>query len=112
MHDCACWDGERNRAETQMERTTETAPSYSTQDPETTERGAGGKLRRQPPRRHPATPYSRPQQNQSLRGRLLSKLVEPAYRLIAGGATSIFPSLFSRPLTIDSLPLPEPQTYG
>ncbi|XWS70708.1 hypothetical protein CRYUN_Cryun03dG0070600 [Craigia yunnanensis] len=94
-----------------MERTTETAPLYSTQDPETTERGAGGKLRRQPPRRQPATPYARPQKNQSLRGRLLIKLIEPAYRLIAGGATRIFSSLFSKPLTSDSLPLPEPQTY-
>ncbi|XWS27018.1 hypothetical protein CRYUN_Cryun26dG0079800 [Craigia yunnanensis] len=93
-----------------MKRTTETTPSYSMQDPETTERGAGGKLRRQPPRRPPATPYARPQQNQSLRGRLLSKLVDPAYRLIAGGATRIFPSLFSKPFTNDSLPPPEPQT--
>ncbi|XWS72938.1 hypothetical protein CRYUN_Cryun02cG0082600 [Craigia yunnanensis] len=94
-----------------MERTTETVPSYSMQDPETTERGAGGKLRRPPPRRPPATPYARPQQNQSLRGRLFSKLVDPTCRLIAGGATKIFPSLFSKPLTSYSLPLPEPQTH-
>ncbi|EOY31097.1 Dedicator of cytokinesis protein 6, putative isoform 3, partial [Theobroma cacao] len=76
----------------------------------TTERGAGGKLRRQPPRRPPATPYTRPQQNQFLRSRLLSKLVDPACRLITSGATRIFPSLFSKPLTNDSLPPPEPQT--
>ncbi|XP_022755142.1 nuclear pore complex protein NUP1-like isoform X2 [Durio zibethinus] len=81
------------------------------QDPEATERGAGGKLRRNPPRRPLATPYARPQQNQSLRGRLLSKLVDPACRLIAGGATRIFPSLFSNPLTSDYLPMPEPQTH-
>ncbi|OMO81151.1 hypothetical protein CCACVL1_12583 [Corchorus capsularis] len=91
-----------------MERNTETTPSSSMQDPEATNRGAGGKLRRQPPRRPPATPYARPQQNQSLRSRLLSKLVDPACRLIAGGATRILPSLFTRPL----LPPPEPQTHG
>lgn len=79
------------------------------QDPETTERGAGGKLRRQPPRRPPSTPYARPQQNQSLRGRFLSKLVDPACRLMAGGATKIFPSFFYKQL---SLPPPEPQTQG
>ncbi|KAL4334140.1 hypothetical protein GQ457_07G041100 [Hibiscus cannabinus] len=56
------------------------------------------------------TPYTRPQQNQSLCGRFLSKLVDPSYRLIAGGATRIFPSLFSKHLTNDSLPLPEPRT--
>ncbi|WRX33477.1 hypothetical protein QQP08_025964 [Theobroma cacao] len=101
---------DRDREETQMERTTETTPSFSMQDPGTTERGAGGKLRRQPPRRPPATPYTRPQQNQFLRSRLLSKLVDPACRLITSGATRIFPSLFSKPLTNDSLPPPEPQT--
>ncbi|KAK6248385.1 hypothetical protein QUC31_019950 [Theobroma cacao] len=101
---------ERAREETQMERTTETTPSFSMQDPGTTERGAGGKLRRQPPRRPPATPYTRPQQNKFLRSRLLSKLVDPACRLITSGATRIFPSLFSKPLTNDSLPPPEPQT--
>ncbi|XVF88359.1 hypothetical protein PTKIN_Ptkin19aG0044600 [Pterospermum kingtungense] len=91
-----------------MERTTATTPSsYSMQDPQISDRGAGGKLRRQPPRRPLSTPYARPQQNQSVRGRFLSKLVDPAYRLIAGGATKIFPSLFSKPL---SLPPPEPQT--
>ncbi|XVE54437.1 hypothetical protein DITRI_Ditri03aG0081300 [Diplodiscus trichospermus] len=94
-----------------MERTTQTMPSYSMQDPETTERGAGGKLRRQPPRRPPATPYARPHQNQSLRGRLFSKLVDPACRLLAGGATRIFPSLFSKPFTNDSLPPPEPLNH-
>ncbi|KAK8501331.1 hypothetical protein V6N12_008349 [Hibiscus sabdariffa] len=93
-----------------MERTTGTTPSYSMLDPQATDRGVGGKLRRQPPRRPPTTPYSRPQQNQSLCGRFLSKLVDPTYRLIAGGATRIFPSLFSKHLTNDSLPLPEPQT--
>ncbi|MBA0838782.1 hypothetical protein Goarm_004574 [Gossypium armourianum] len=94
-----------------MEETTETTPSYSLQDQATTERGAGGKLRRQPPRRPPTTPYARPQQNQSLRGRLLSKLVDPACRLIASGASRILPSLFLKPLNNDSLPPPEPQAH-
>ncbi|TYH65641.1 hypothetical protein ES332_D06G069100v1 [Gossypium tomentosum] len=95
-----------------MEETTETTPSYSLQDQATTERGAGGKLRRQPPRRPPTTPYARPQQNQSLRGRLLSKLVDPACRFIASGASRILPSLFLKPLNNDSLPPPEPQAHG
>ncbi|GMJ07506.1 NUCLEOPORIN 82 [Hibiscus trionum] len=73
-----------------------------------TERGAGGKLRRQPPRRPPTTPYARPQQDQSLRARLLCKLVDPACRLIAGGATRILPSLF-KSFNTYSLPPPEPQ---
>ncbi|KAH1057323.1 hypothetical protein J1N35_035388 [Gossypium stocksii] len=94
-----------------MEKTTETTPSYSLQDQATTERGAGGKLRRPPPRRPPTTPYARPQQNQSLRGRLLSKLVDPACRLIASGASRILPSLFLKPLNNDSLPPPEPQAH-
>ncbi|GMI97664.1 NUCLEOPORIN 82 [Hibiscus trionum] len=80
------------------------------QEQAATERGAGGKLRRQPPRRPPATPYARPQQDQSLRRRLLSKLVDPACRLIAGGATRILPSLFKSFIT-DSLPPPEPQVH-
>ncbi|KAG4194472.1 hypothetical protein ERO13_A06G055000v2 [Gossypium hirsutum] len=95
-----------------MEKTTETTPSYSLQDQATTELGAGGKLRRQRPRRPPTTPYARPQQNQSLRGRLLSKLVDPACRLIASGASRILPSLFLKPLNNDSLPPPEPQAHG
>ncbi|KAK8597875.1 hypothetical protein V6N13_095271 [Hibiscus sabdariffa] len=93
-----------------MEKFTETTPSYSTQEQAATERGAGGKLRRQPPRRPPATPYSRPQQDQSLRRRFLSKLVDPACRLIAGGATRILPSLF-KSFSTDSLPPPEPQVH-
>ncbi|KHG14717.1 Renin receptor [Gossypium arboreum] len=92
-----------------MERTTETAPSSSMQVPQTIERGVGGKPRRQPPHRPPATPYARPQQNQFLRGRFLSKLVDPACRLVAGGASRIFPSLFSKHLTNDTLQPPEPQ---
>ncbi|MBA0806672.1 hypothetical protein Gohar_022538, partial [Gossypium harknessii] len=76
----------------------------------TIERGVGCKPRTQPPHRPPATPYA-PQQNQSLRGRFLSKLVDPACRLVAGGASRIFPSLFSKHLTNDTLQPPEPQTH-
>ncbi|MFQ6638339.1 hypothetical protein Gotur_014803, partial [Gossypium turneri] len=76
----------------------------------TIERGVGCKPRTQPPHRPPATPYA-PQQNQSLRGRFLSKLVDPACRLVAGGASRIFPSLFSKHLTNDTLQPPESQTH-
>ncbi|KAE8713930.1 Dedicator of cytokinesis protein 6, putative isoform 2 [Hibiscus syriacus] len=89
-----------------MERAT--TPSYSLPDPQTTDRGVGGKLRRQPPRRPPPTPYARPKQNQSFRGRFLSILVVRAYSVIARGATRIFPSLFSTPSN-DLLLLPEPK---
>ncbi|XP_021899199.1 nuclear pore complex protein NUP1 [Carica papaya] len=68
------------------------------------ERGAGGKLRRPTPRRPPATPYARPQQNQSQRSGWLSKVVDPACRLIAGGAARIFPYLFSNSPDIRALP--------
>ncbi|KAJ4839232.1 hypothetical protein Tsubulata_007765 [Turnera subulata] len=64
-------------------------------------RGAGGKVRKPPSRRPPATPYARTQQNQNQpqrSGRWLSRLVvDPAYRLISGGANLIFPSFFSKP---------------
>lgn len=68
------------------------------------ERGAGGKLRRPTPRRPPATPYARPQQNQSQRSGWLSKVVDPACRLIAGGAARMFPYLFSNSPDIRALP--------
>ncbi|KAK7327735.1 hypothetical protein VNO77_21825 [Canavalia gladiata] len=57
------------------------------------ERGAGGKFRKLPPRKPPASPYARPAEN--VRRRWISKLVDPAYRFIAGGATRILPSFFS-----------------
>ncbi|KAM0000700.1 hypothetical protein Hdeb2414_s0414g00888671 [Helianthus debilis subsp. tardiflorus] len=58
--------------------------------------GAGGKFRK-PPRKRPSTPYDRPPpstaNNQSQYGGWLSKLVvNPARRLIVGGATRILPS--------------------
>lgn len=58
------------------------------------ERGAGGKVRRPPPWKPPATPYARPPE--AAQRRWISKLVDPACRLIAGGATRIFPSFFSK----------------
>jgi len=57
------------------------------------ERGAGGKLRNLPPRKPPPSPYARPPE--ATRRRWISKLVDPAYRLITGGATRILPSFFS-----------------
>lgn len=73
-------------------------------------RGGGGKFRKPPIRRPPATPYDRPLPNQSQvaahrpDGGWLSKLVDPAYRLISDGATRIFPSFFSKsPLATPSI---------
>ncbi|PON63227.1 nucleoporin-like protein [Parasponia andersonii] len=69
------------------------------------ERGAGGKLRK-PTRKPPATPYARPaapsQADGAQQRRWLSKLVDPACRLISGGASLFFPSFFSKsPLAIN-----------
>ncbi|KAK9102017.1 hypothetical protein Sjap_019271 [Stephania japonica] len=65
------------------------------------ERGGGGKLRRPPRRKPSATPYDRPpppqfqpQNRGGGSGWWLSKLVDPAARVIVGGATRFFPSLF------------------
>ncbi|KAK3210935.1 hypothetical protein Dsin_015641 [Dipteronia sinensis] len=69
------------------------------------QRGAGGKLKKPPSRRPPATPYARPQQQRS---RWLSRLVDPACRLISGGANRILPSLFSRSSEY-ALPAPDNQ---
>ncbi|KAE7998892.1 hypothetical protein FH972_003390 [Carpinus fangiana] len=73
------------------------------------ERGAGGKARKPPPRKQPSTPYSRPPPSQSQaeaggQRRWLSKLVDPAYRLISSGATRFIPSLFSKPASSNALP--------
>ncbi|KAK2645916.1 hypothetical protein Ddye_021111 [Dipteronia dyeriana] len=69
------------------------------------QRGAGGKLRKPQSRRPPATPYARPPQQRS---RWLSRLVDPACRLISGGANRILPSLFSRSSEY-ALPAPDNQ---
>ncbi|XP_045789658.1 nuclear pore complex protein NUP1 [Trifolium pratense] len=69
-----------------------------------TERGAGGKLRKPPPRKPPASPYARPSSSSTTTNRRwISKLVDPAYRIIAGGATRFLPSFFS---TSDSASTP------
>ncbi|KAG7021778.1 Nuclear pore complex protein NUP1 [Cucurbita argyrosperma subsp. argyrosperma] len=67
--------------------------------------GVGGKVRKPTSRKPPPTPYARPEQNQPQR-RWLSKLVDPAYRLITGGATRLLPYLFSRSLPSNALPCP------
>jgi len=61
------------------------------------QRGAGGKLRKPPPRKPPSTPYARPSSNH----RWISKLVDPAYRIITDGATRFLPSFFSTPDSVE-----------
>ncbi|KAJ0966345.1 hypothetical protein J5N97_027483 [Dioscorea zingiberensis] len=76
--------------------------------------GAGGKLRRRPLRRAAAaTPYDRPPS--SVRGGLgairngwLSRIVDPASRIITGGASRIFSSVFRKPPALPALPAPQP----
>ncbi|XP_061992181.1 nuclear pore complex protein NUP1 isoform X1 [Rosa rugosa] len=70
--------------------------------------GAGGKLKKPPSRKPPTTPYSRPPPNPAERGkrRWLSSVVDPAYRLISGGATRLFTSFFSPANTVNALPAP------
>ncbi|KAF8047313.1 hypothetical protein N665_3100s0002 [Sinapis alba] len=63
-------------------------------------RGTGGKLRRQPARRHSTTPYSRPPQNEAQRRPWISRIVDPAYRIISGGATRILPYFFSNAASV------------
>ncbi|KAK7411134.1 hypothetical protein VNO78_02565 [Psophocarpus tetragonolobus] len=67
-------------------------------------RGAGGKLRKPPPRKPPPSPYARPP-NSTRRG-WISKFVDPAYRLIAGGASRILPSFLSAAPLTSPLPCP------
>ncbi|MCL7047236.1 hypothetical protein MKW94_005610 [Papaver nudicaule] len=62
--------------------------------------GVGGKLRKTPLRKPQSTPYARPPQTQQVQARRhgggwLSKLVDPASRIITGGATRILPSFIS-----------------
>ncbi|XP_027331259.1 uncharacterized protein LOC113846789 isoform X4 [Abrus precatorius] len=63
------------------------------------ERGAGGELRKLS-----ASPYACP--TESVRRRWISKLVDPAYRLIAGRATRILPSFLSPAPPLSALPSP------
>lgn len=71
--------------------------------------GVGGKLKRQSARRHAATPYSRPPQNQLQRRPWISRIVDPAYRIISGGATRILPYFFSKATSPPALTAPEDQ---
>lgn len=86
----------------------ETKPTTSLYGGTDTERGVGGKLRKPPPRKSQATPYDRP--SSTLQGRRwwLSKLVDPAYRLVANGATRVLPAFFSTTPSVDALPPPPP----
>jgi hypothetical protein len=68
--------------------------------------GVGGKLKRQSARRHAATPYSRPTQNQVQRRPWISRIVDPAYRIISGGATRILPYFFSNAASAPALAAP------
>ncbi|GJN23088.1 hypothetical protein PR202_gb10705 [Eleusine coracana subsp. coracana] len=75
--------------------------------------GAGGKIRRRPPPRAAATPYARPPAAAASSGPSgegggggggggssgwMSRLVDPASRLIAGGAARLFSSVFRKRL--------------
>lgn len=72
-------------------------------------RGVGGKLKRQTARRHPATPYSRAPQNQVQRRPWISRIVDPAYRIISGGATRLLPYFFSNAASAPALTAPNDQ---
>ncbi|EOA22857.1 hypothetical protein CARUB_v10003596mg [Capsella rubella] len=71
--------------------------------------GVGGKLKRQSARRHATTPYSRPPQNQVQRRPWISRIVDPAYRIISGGATRILPYFFSKATSAPALTAPDDQ---
>ncbi|EEF35215.1 hypothetical protein RCOM_1075930 [Ricinus communis] len=88
-------------------------PSF-TPKPPPEYRGAGGKFRKPPSRRQLSTPYARPPPNQAQHGggggrRWLSKLVDPAYRLIVGGANLFLPSFLFKSGSINALPGPTDQ---
>lgn len=77
-------------------------------------RGAGGKLRKPLARKPLTTPYARPAASQAERGqrRWLSKLVDPACRLIASGATRFLPSFFSKSPSSSALPETNVEAHG
>lgn len=88
-----------------------TTPSYYGN--RASERGAGGKFKKPAARKPPATPYDRPQLNQT-GGRTgwLSKLVDPAYRIISGSATRILPSFISNAIASTPPPPPPEEIHG
>ncbi|KAL9267142.1 Nuclear pore complex protein NUP1-like protein [Drosera capensis] len=67
----------------------------ATAAPSSTTGGAGGKYRKPPARKPPSTPYDRPQSRCRTVGGWLSKIVDPAFRILAGGATRLLPSILS-----------------
>ncbi|XP_055822702.1 nuclear pore complex protein NUP1 isoform X2 [Solanum dulcamara] len=69
------------------------------------ERGAGGKFKKPPARKPPSTPYDRPPLNHFGRTSWLSKLVDPAYRIISGSANRILPSFISNAIAGTPPPL-------
>ncbi|KFK26264.1 hypothetical protein AALP_AA8G224400 [Arabis alpina] len=87
------------------EATFPTAPATETNE---AARGVGGKLKRQTARRHQSTPYSRPTQNQIQRRPWISRIVDPAYRIISGGARFL-PYFFSNAASAPALTAPNDQ---
>lgn len=79
----------------------------ATATPSSPARGVGGKLKRQSARRLSKTPYARPPENQVQRRPWISRIVDPAYRIISGGATRILPYFFSNPNSAPALTAPD-----
>lgn len=67
---------------------------------------AGGKFWKSLSWRPPTTPYARSSPNQAQGGRWLSKLVDPAFRLVAGATALTFPPFFSKLQSVNALPAP------
>ncbi|XP_031098329.1 uncharacterized protein LOC116002355 [Ipomoea triloba] len=78
-------------------KTAAAEPLYNDRD---RERGGGGKFKKPASRKPPASPYARPLAVPARRGGWLAKLVDPAYRLISGGAARIIPSFLTRDSSI------------
>ncbi|KAJ4959262.1 hypothetical protein NE237_026373 [Protea cynaroides] len=75
------------------------------------ERGTGGKFRKPPARNPLSTPYARPANQTTHNVRMrdrgwLSRLVDPASRLLSGGAITLFPSFFSKSPAVIASPTP------
>ncbi|KAG8098481.1 hypothetical protein GUJ93_ZPchr0013g36016 [Zizania palustris] len=87
--------------------------------------GVGGKIRRRPPPRAVATPYDRPPAAAAAHrlaaaaaaayprqggegGGWVARLVDPASRLIAGGAARLFSTVFRKRLAPAPVPVPAP----
>ncbi|CAA7059057.1 unnamed protein product [Microthlaspi erraticum] len=84
-----------------------TFSAAATPSPSEASRGVGGKLKRQTARRHPSTPYSRPRENEVQRRPWISRIVDPAYRIISGGATRLLPYFFSNAASAPALTAPD-----